>query len=374
MQTMTATITHSPDQTAAIADMRQWFRSPSYSYKLAGPAGSGKSQVISELREELTRHRAIYLTPSAKAAWVLQQRGVPAVTLHSALMLFRGTVETYNGNEKPIFDERDGIRSDFDPGLLVVDEASMIDIPMQDTIESKGKKVLYVGDPYQLPPVGPDARLMHDPDALLTQVHRQTEGSGILDLATKIRSGGTFSPLDQSDDVDIVKLRSPRDMAEYAINNRIDQTIVAFNNTRHAVNKWSRQLLGFKGPLCVGDRLICRFNDHRRRIYNGMQFTVKEIQDENEKAFICALDMDYGDASYSVPVQKKSLASADYKGSEREPGTVEFDFGYAITCHSGQGSSFARTLVIDQPSSKWNMNRWRYTAVTRAESFLAVSI
>lgn len=363
----------SADQECATEAIYDWLDSDKQTFSLAGPAGSGKSAVVSRMSDALAKYKPLYMSPSAKAAWVLQQRGVPAVTLHSALMLFRGTVETRDGNEKPLFDERDGIKADYDPGLFIVDEASMVDREMQQTIESKGKRVLYVGDPYQLPPVGPDARLMHNPDALLTEVHRQAEGSGILNLATKIREGGGYDVReDSAADVVFLSLTNPRAIAKYALDSKISQVIVPFNNTRQAVNKWYRSLAGRRGLLAPGDRITCRFNDYRWRIWNGMQATVLSVTGETDHAIYCSIEVDFGGQMHKVPIQKQSIANPDYKSSERIAGTLEFDYGYAITCHASQGSQFPSVLVVDIPSKAWDMRRWRYTALTRAEKFLAI--
>lgn len=47
----------------------------------------------------------------------------------------------------------------------------------------------------------------------------------------------------------------------------------------------------------------------------------------------------------------------------------EYAYGYAITCHKSQGSSWEKVLVLEErfPFDKIEHQRWLYTAVTRAE-------
>ena len=51
-----------------------------------------------------------------------------------------------------------------------------------------------------------------------------------------------------------------------------------------------------------------------------------------------------------------------------------FDFGYAITCHRAQGSSWKNVLVIEEkfPFDAVEHARWLYTACTRPEKKLVL--
>ncbi len=50
--------------------------------------------------------------------------------------------------------------------------------------------------------------------------------------------------------------------------------------------------------------------------------------------------------------------------------SVYADYGYVITVHKAQGSEWTKVCVIDEPNIHWNMNKWRYTAITRASEKL----
>jgi hypothetical protein len=73
-------------------------------------------------------------------------------------------------------------------------------------LESFGKPILIVGDPYQLKPVYGDGYYdLSNPDVPLTKIYRQHEGSGILALATAIREGRKISRAELGPDVSIIK-------------------------------------------------------------------------------------------------------------------------------------------------------------------------
>ena len=60
------------------------------------------------------------------------------------------------------------------------------------------------------------------------------------------------------------------------------------------------------------------------------------------------------------------------KGNYPEP--MEFMYGYAITCHAAQGSTWDKVLVIEEgfPYKKDEHQRWLYTACTRPSSKLVL--
>jgi exodeoxyribonuclease-5 len=66
----------------------------------------------------------------------------------------------------------------------------MVGKPIGQDIASFGTPVLALGDPAQLPPVRDGGYYTaHEPDFMLTEIHRQANESPIIDLATKVRHG-----------------------------------------------------------------------------------------------------------------------------------------------------------------------------------------
>lgn len=377
--TTTKQITLSPDQEYAAERIRGWLRGECHELTFGGYAGCGKTSLIGYLKEELEEAKTLFMAPSAKAAYVLNTKGIRACTVHSAIYLYAGSYVNFRDAEVPIFNEREDIKCDFAPMRFVVDESSMVNKQMCLDIRAKGLPICWVGDHGQLPPVGDDPGLMKDPDVKLETIHRQSGDSPILDLAHHIRGGGTPSMKFRSPGVvEIAPLSHPKSIAKYAVDNGYDQVLVGFNNTRHEVNRYMREVLGLKGLLSTGDKIICTFNDRRRGCFNGMQFRVVSIKRETDKFFECDLRVDLGGMlgtwRYGIPVQKKSLGNPTYKTSEREQSCVEFDYGQAATTHKFQGSSAPSVLYVWQPCRNWSMARHGYTGITRAEKRIAIAL
>ena len=151
-----------------------------------------------------------------------------------------------------------------------------------------------------------------------------------------------------------------------------DQVIVGFNNYRHEVNSAYRALLGYQDPLVVGEKLICLRNDYRVGVMNGGLYQAVEVFPAYDDVMEVVIVEEGGDPTITrmvriyLPCLGRGPRPADPKG------TTPFDYGYAITCHKSQGSEWDSVLLVDSPVNGWDMNRWRYTGVTRARERLTV--
>ncbi|WP_423792689.1 AAA family ATPase [Methanocaldococcus indicus] len=121
---------------------------------LTGAAGVGKSEVIRAVVELLKNEKIYILTPTGKAAMVLKERirennNIKVMTIHRFLAT----------NFREYFDFDYYILKDVDNKLkidtLILDESSMIDlITLGDLFKCiKAKRIIFVGDINQLPPV-----------------------------------------------------------------------------------------------------------------------------------------------------------------------------------------------------------------------------
>ena len=175
---------------------------------LKGYAGTGKTTLVGALVRALAveERRVVLLAPTGRAAKVLSAyAGAPASTIHRRIYRMSGEEGGYGGVS---------IAPNREPGaLFVVDEASMIgsDTAFGDrdllgdlflhVFSAPGSKLLLIGDPAQLPPVGSDHSPALEVKELagfgllagcieLTDVVRQSEASGILRNATATTSFG----------------------------------------------------------------------------------------------------------------------------------------------------------------------------------------
>src|SRR5690606_10771529 len=74
--------------------------------------------------------------------------------------------------------------------LVVIDECSMVDEELGRDLMTFGTPILVLGDPGQLPPIsGGGFFTDHEPDYLLTEIHRQARDNPIIRLALDVREG-----------------------------------------------------------------------------------------------------------------------------------------------------------------------------------------
>ena len=259
----------SPAQDRALAAVARWLADANQPqvFRLFGYAGTGKTTLARHLAEHVDGDVA-FGAYTGKAALVMRSKGCrDARTIHS--MIYRPK-ET--DSEAPTF-----VLNDDSPAakanLIVIDECSMVDEEMGRDLLSFGKKTLVLGDPAQLPPVqGGGFFTEAEPDAMLTDVHRQAADDPIVRLSMEVREGrtlarGTYgrSRIIGKDDIDAKAVTDA------------DQVLVGRNRTRRAYNRRLRDLLGFSGAYPqAGEKLVCLRNNRAKGLLNGGLFHVSK--------------------------------------------------------------------------------------------------
>ena len=162
---------------------------------LTGGPGCGKTTTLRTLVELLTAmgKQVVLAAPTGRAAQRMTEVvGLEAKTLHRLLEWDPATGGFRHDADRPL-------AGDF----FVVDEVSMLDVLLAAallTAVPPTAQVLWIGDPHQLPSVGP-GRVLADllasprvPRFELRQVFRQAESSAIITHAHSIRRGEVPSP------------------------------------------------------------------------------------------------------------------------------------------------------------------------------------
>lgn len=346
----------SQDQAKALHAILAWLDDPARDQvlTLGGFAGTGKTTLISLLVETLPNVAVAALC--GKAAHVLTAKGVKAQTLHSLLYIPYTTAQ-----HRVRFRKRDHLG---DIQKIVVDEASMIDHLLLQDLLSYGLPVLFVGDHGQLEPIGTNPKLMVDPKLRLERIHRQALTNPILRLATAFREGRL-----------VPKWSDPRGrlriVPQYEFQGLVSsgaQLICGFNKTRHAVNSRIREIVGRRGTVTAGDRLICLRNNKTWGIFNGQQLTVLDVHREARTTIDLEVESDNG-RSFTLPALKRQFGKnllEDFRSQE----VALLDFGYCVTAHKAQGSEWPYVVALEEIASKWDKRRWRYTVATRAKDRL----
>lgn len=363
----------SPDQQRAFDQILRWYETEdAQTLTFGGYAGTGKTTLVRELVGAFPGQVIAICAPTGKAAAVLRQKGVAASTVHRLIYAPSTICEACN----LVVDEEEvcpGCETDehlrvrfarvplLECDLVIVDEASMLDVRLVEDLQSFDTKILYVGDHGQLEPVGDDPRLMVNPQVVLEQIHRQAAGSPIIQFAHMLRQGG--APASWTDDGDVRVRRGLKnvDLSTY------DIVLCGLNTTRVAVNARIRHRRGFSGAPSEGERMICLQNDSELGIYNGMIVTVTDFRGENDDAYVLDFEDDVGERFCNIPVLREQFGK-EKKPVRRVRDFAVFDWGYCLTCHKAQGSQYKRVAVLDQ--SRRKASRWRYTAATRASETL----
>lgn len=409
-----------PQQAAALEAVARWFNDPRgpQVFRVFGWAGTGKTTLARHFAEGVGEkvYAAAY---TGKAAHVLTSKGLPASTIHSlaykpksrsnagardlenqltALVIElmeqhecaaeddmvvlhpqyieihkKLRLETKNAN-RPLFDlNTDSVL--FGARLLILDECSQVDETMGHDLDSFGCKILVLGDPFQLPPVGGAGYYTNkEPDVMLTDIRRQAHDNPIISLSAMLRDRrmpaiGRYGETEVMD-----RSRMTPDLALAA-----DQLLVGRNATRHATNKRVRTLLGrstAESTLPVqDDRLVCLRNNRESGLLNGSLWRVSDVGTSDGDRITMVVDsIDLDGRVQAVTAHTHYFEGRGdklpwYEKSEAE----EFDFGYALTVHKAQGSQWDDVTVFDESSAFRDMRwRWLYTGVTRAAEKLTL--
>lgn len=355
----------SEKQEEAYEAIRDWYNGGEKYFTLAGYAGTGKSTIATHVAERLVGEgRAVFCAYTGKAANVLKQKGCgKAGTIHSFFYRLEGKEKG-----KLIFvlnEQRKHLEHEWhisDAPLVIIDEYSMIPDKMLADILKLSKRVLFLGDPAQLPPVNGTQSL--EPDFFLDEVHRQAMGNPILKAATIVRQGGKLDYCDWGEFY-YAKEENVKDAAFY----KADQIVCGKNKTRHGINKHFLEYHKFDVgekmlPTGTGEKIICVQNNGKLGLFNGMIGTCTKARVSMGGSvtidFLCN-----GKTYKEIEVDPKVFTGEKTNFSHE---ISKFEYAYAITCHKAQGSEFGSVVIINEPvgRSKKDKISWLYTALTRA--------
>ena len=355
----------SDDQATAVAAIEDWLRrwelDPTLAFTgdkrfvFGGLAGTGKTTIVSYLVDTLTdAGRLVRVTaPTGKAAHVLRSKGVDASTLHSLIYRSRFTDRGWKHSLVP------EIAAD----LVIVDEASMLSTQLVNDVESFGIPVLYVGDHGQLEPVDDDPEIMKHCNVKLEKIHRQAEGSSIIQFAHRVRAGLSIGS-DAGEDVELASRFCKRHFRT------ADVVVCGFRATRCRLNHAIRGVRGFEGfdpqvgetVICLANTLIKQGESSGQAIFNGLSAKVLHVHRGRRELRVLTDD----DRELLVKYWAPQFGARETANPRVAGANTLWDWGYAITAHKSQGSSYDTIAVLDETHPQWDTARWRYTAATRA--------
>jgi exodeoxyribonuclease V alpha subunit len=352
---------------------------------LTGGPGVGKTTIVRLVvaLAEAAHARVLLASPTGRAAKRLAEAtGRDAQTVHRMLGWEPGDGGFLHGSENPL-----------EADLVVVDEISMLDVVLAHHLVKAIQpptRVIFVGDPNQLPSVGP-GNVLHDliasrvvPVFRLSQIYRQSADSLIVTNAHRILHGEAPILPERGDvrsDFYFFHAEDPENCAERTVDvvtRRIperfgfawvDDVQVISPMYRgpcgvDALNERLREENARSTPnaaeirhglrvLREGDRVIHTRNDYEKEVFNGDMGRIVRVYDTSEPTLVV-----------KYPEREVTYASAEF--SDLQP-------AFAITVHRSQGGEFP-AVVLPLVTQHYMMlqRHLLYTAITRAKSLVVI--
>ena len=346
---------------------------------LTGGPGTGKSRTVSAI-VALCRKVDVTIAlaaPTGRAAKRLEElAGNNATTVHR---LLGATRKSENGSGS-IFERDAG--NPIEADLVVVDEASMLDAELGAALVSAlsdGTHLVIVGDPAQLPSIGP-GRVLGDlidsgtvPVTELVTLYRQTEGGAIARLATAVRSGDLVRVDDPSREVVVVPTHGSEEAAKRVVQLVTDSIPRVFACEGDQVQVVTPVHRGPAGTQALNRALKAKLNPGTGTV-RGYDVGDRVVATANH---LDAEPTGYanGEVGTVVSTGDNSLRVAFSTGESDISGKALTDLlhGWAITVHRAQGSEWEAVVAVMPPEAGNMLSRpLIYTALTRARRHLSV--
>ncbi len=347
---------------------------------LTGGPGTGKSRTVSAIvalcqKVEVTVALA---APTGRAAKRLEElAGHPATTVHRLLGARRAGAAEDNGS---VFDH-DALHP-LDVGLVVVDEASMLDVELAAALINAipdGAHLVVVGDPAQLPSIGP-GRVLGDlidaaavPVTELQTLYRQSEGGSIARLATAVRGGTLPAVDDPTREVVVVPSPGSEPAAQRVVQLVTDSIPRVFGLSGDQVQVVTPVHRGPAGTQGLNRLLKARLNPGSGTV-RGFDVGDRVVATANHAD---AEPFGYANGEVgTVTAAGDNSVTVAFPGGEAEiSGKALGDLlhGWAITVHRAQGSEWEAVVAVLPPEAGQMLSRpLIYTAITRARRHLSV--
>ena len=294
-------------QQSAYKQFEEFVNSDDRIFILKGSAGTGKTTLLRALVESMCGRewKCVLMAPTGRASFILGEKtGHSAATIHRTIYQIEEGLKD-DGSGQLVF----GLRHNDDPlsnTIYFVDEASMISdlysendmfkfgsgYLLRDVLDYCGfRKIVFVGDYAQLPPVGQafspamSAEYLQETyhascrEAMLKEVVRQVEDSFVYKNATFVRDAiesNRYNEFGIKDGEDVIKSESLIENYKNVTQGSIDQSAIVIAYTNKQVLDYNLAIRDYLFPsrqerLLPGDLLIVSQNNYHypEELYNG---------------------------------------------------------------------------------------------------------
>ena len=356
---------------------------------ITGGPGTGKTTVVKgiiSIFNDLDLKTALAAPTGRAAKRMSEATGEEAKTIHRLLEIERTDTDQlkFNRNSRNPLDEK----------VIIVDEASMIDLSLMNALAQalkRGTRLILIGDSDQLPSVGA-GNVLDDlitsgavDTVRLTEIFRQSKESLIVTNAHKINKGESPTLNVTDNDFFFVRRESEREIADTVadlITKRLPKTYG--NAIREQIQVISPSKKGAGGVELLNSELQSRVNPKatfkKEKTSHGVIFregdrvmqVVNNYDIEWEKNGIGGFGIFNGDIGVIESIDFKDevlniwfddrYVRYDFENLE------ELELSYAITVHKSQGSEYPVVIIPMYSCPPMLMTRnLLYTAVTRAK-------
>lgn len=363
---------------------------------ITGGPGTGKTTILNGILSLLGQMqlRCLLAAPTGRAAKRLTEvTGEEASTIHR---LLEAGIDPGTGKMFFARDEDNPLKAD----AVIVDEMSMVDVELLYALLQaipQGKRLILVGDPDQLPPVGPGfpfsdmLRSGQLPTVRLTEIFRQAQKSLIVMNAHRVNRGempdlktvnSDFFFLRRGNEEGVAQLI--RDLCSTRLPKNMGiapEQIQVLSPTRKGgvgtmnLNRLLQETLNPPAPdkkeRQFGEFLF-REGDRVMQIRNNYDILWKKVDGSAVGAGIFNGD---------VGIIREINPSAETMTIVFDDREAEYDFtqlnelepAYAMTVHKSQGSEYRAVILTAWNGSPYLLTRSiLYTAITRARELLIV--
>ena len=346
---------------------------------ITGCPGTGKTTIVKTIIEVVQKisplRDIVLLAPTGKAARRMAEvTKMPASTIHKQLGIFHNTGGSSLTLSLP------------EEALIIVDETSMVDIFIANLLFKAlpySAQLILVGDPDQLPSVGPGnvlremIRSKEIPVVVLDKIYRQGPTSSIAENSARINAGNTVLKSNESFCFcqSIEEEETQKKIIDFYVSEvervGIDNVAILCPTRKRgavSVNELNKAIQEITNPQKFGEIGATIGSITFRRNDRVIQTKNTEAVSNGDVGVITRIDAatdEDGNQEIEIQIDFEGGVSIAYSKEEMK----NVDLAYALTIHKSQGAEFKTVIcpILDTTPEVMLKRNLLYTAVSRAK-------